>query len=243
MCIQTDTVVPLKSRWDLLFIFFFDNNNNRKNRWERKKKWTKDTFLFSHRHPKQNLISLFETFSNFLLWIKILDINFLDNQIYPSLSSVPNLLLYDIKILYKQTDNQIYPPSQFSLLFVKINTTLFTRGTDSIRKKFTKKKKRKKILQDPRNTTLSLYLSLIQIHLELRVSPSFPSFRSFERIEKSARVPVKVGRNGDTRGEIKPPSPVSRVPRCNLPGKSLLGRNTGKYRKCPGDTGNFQLDS
>lgn len=98
------------------------------------------------------------------------------------------------------------------------------------------RKKRKKILQDPRNTTLSLYLSLIQIHLELRVSPSFPSFRSFERIEKSARVPVKVGRNGDTRGEIKPPSPVSRVPRCNLPSKSLLGRNTGKYRKCPGDT-------
>ena len=47
---------------------------------------------------------------------------------------------------------------------------------------------------------------------------------------------MKVGRNGDTRGEIKPPSPVSRVPRCNLPGKSLLGRNTGKYRKCPGDT-------
>lgn len=220
---------PLEISLRFTFHFFFDNNNNRKNRWERKKKWTKDTFLFSHRHPKQNLISLFETFSNFLLWIEILD-----NQIYPSLSNVPNLLLYDIKILYKQTDNQIYPPSQFSLLFVKINTTLFTQETDSIRKKFTKKKNERKsykILE----TLLSLSLSLSHSNSS-RASPSLPSFRSFERIEKSARVPVKVGRNGDTRGEIKPPSPVSRVPRCNLPSKSLLGRNTGKYRKCPGDT-------
>lgn len=95
------------------------------------------------------------------------------------------------------------------------------------------RKKRKKILEDPRNSALSLSLSHSN---SSRASPSLPSFRSFERIEKSARVPVKVGRNGDTRGEIKPPSPVSRVPRCNLPSKSLLGRNTGKYRKCPGDT-------
>lgn len=95
------------------------------------------------------------------------------------------------------------------------------------------RKKRKKILEDPRNSALSLSLSHSN---SSRASPSLPSFRSFERIEKSARVPVKVGRNGDTRGEIKPPSPVSRVSRCNLPGKSLLGRNTGKYRKCPGDT-------
>lgn len=46
------------------------------------------------------------------------------------------------------------------------------------------RKKRKKILQDPRNTTLSLYLSLIQIHLELHLPflPFDPSNESKNRL-------------------------------------------------------------
>ena len=129
-----------------------------------------------------------------------------------------------------------FPFSSLKLILLYSLKRLTRYERNSQRKK--KERKSYKILE----TLLSLSLSLSHSNSS-RASPSLPSFRSFERIEKSARVPVKVGRNGDTRGEIKPPSPVSRVSRCNLPGKSLLDRNTGKYRKVWGyvGSGNFRL--